>query len=131
MRGRATLVAACLCVSGAASASDLTVPLPDGVNVSQQVTRYQCDSAPASLGLPKTPFAVTYLDAGDNHLAVIDIRGARLIFVRIGAGSNARYVSGSYTWWDAPGGEGTFLAADMPPDLGGMQSTLCQKANSP
>jgi membrane-bound inhibitor of C-type lysozyme len=131
MRGRVILATACLCASGAASASDLTVPFPDGVSISQQAVRYQCDSNPASVGLPNTPFTVTYLDAGDNHLAVIDIHGARVVFVRAGMGTSAHYVSGSYTWWDAPGGEGTFLAVDMPPDLGGMQSTLCQRINSP
>lgn len=131
MRGLAILAAAWLGASGIASASDLTVPLPDQVSVSEQLVRYECDFAPASMGLPKTPFTVTYLDAGDNHLAVIDIRGSRLIFVRAGIGSGARYVNGPYTWWDAPGGQETFLAAEMPPELGGMQSTLCQRAASP
>lgn len=131
MRGLLILTAACLCVGDIASASDLTVPLPSSVSTSEQVMRYECDSDSSSIGLPKSPFPVTYLDAGDNHLAVLEIHGRRLIFVRVGAGSSARYVNGTYTWWDAPGGQGTFLAAELPPDLGGMQSILCQRVASP
>ncbi len=131
MRGLPILAAACLCAGGAASASDLTVPLPRSMSTSEQVVRYQCDSDPSSMGLPKSPFPVTYLDAGENHLAVIEIRKTRLIFVRAGAGSSARYVSGSYSWWDAPGGQETFLAVELPPDLGGMRSILCQRVEPP
>ena len=131
MRGLPILAAACLCIGGMALANDLTVPLPQSLSTSEQVVRYECDSDPSSIGLPKSPFPVTYLDAGENHLAVIEIRGMRLIFVRAGAGSSARYVNGTYSWWDAPGGQGTFLAAELPPDLGGMQSILCRRVDSP
>ena len=131
MRGLPILVAACLCAGGVASASDLTIPLPRSVSTSEQVVRYQCDSDPSSMGLPKSSFPVTYLDAGENHLAVIEIRGMRLIFVRAGAGSSARYVNGLYSWWDAAGGQGTFLAIEFPADLGGMQSILCQRVDPP
>ena len=131
MRGLLILVAACLCVGSIASASDLTVPLPDSLSTSEQVVRYQCDSDPSSMGLPKSPFPVTYLDAGENHLAVIEIRKMPLILVRVGTGTNARYASGFYAWWDAPGGQGTFLAAELPADLGGLQSILCRRVDSP
>ncbi|MBV9748376.1 MAG: MliC family protein [Acetobacteraceae bacterium] len=130
MRGLPILAAVCL-YAGGASASDLTIPLPRSVSTSEQVVLYQCDPDPSNMGLPKSPFPVTYLDAGENHLAVIEIRRMRLIFVRAGVGSSARYVNGLYSWWDAPGGQGTFLAVELPPDLGGMQSILCQRIDSP
>lgn len=131
MRGLPILAASCVCVGGLASANDLTVPLPRSVSTSEQVVRYQCDSDPSRMGLPQSPFPVTYLDAGENHLAVIDIGGMRLILVRAGAGSGGRYVNGLYSWWDAPGGQGTFLTVELPSDLGGMQSILCRRVDPP
>ncbi len=131
MRALPALAAVCLCAGGVASANDLTIPLPESVSTSEQIVRYQCDSDPSSMGLPKSPFPVTYLDAGDNHLAVIDIHRVRLIFVRVGLGSSARYANGIYTWWDAPGNDATFLASELPPDLGGMQSILCRRVDAP
>ena len=122
--------AACVCAGGAAPASDLTVQLPDVPKVATQVVRYQCSSDTAAIGLPKPPFEVTYLTAGDNRLAVIELHGKRLIFVAVGSGTNARYVNGVYSWWDEPG-RGTFLAAELPRDMGGVQSALCQRATSP
>ena len=119
-----------LCAGRIASATDLTVPLPELSGISQQVVRYQCGSDTAQIGLPKTPFPVTYVNAGENHLLIVEIRGTHLIFVGVGSGSAARYVNSIYTWWDAPG-RGTFLAAELPPDLGGMQSVLCQRVASP
>jgi membrane-bound inhibitor of C-type lysozyme len=129
MRAFCITAATCLC-AGAASASDLTVSLPNIPAVTEQVQRYQCGPEAARIGLPTQPFPVTYLDAGDNHLAVIEIRGARLVFVSVGSGSTSRYETGRYTWWDSPG-RGTFLAATLPSDLGGMQSVLCQRVAKP
>jgi membrane-bound inhibitor of C-type lysozyme len=130
MRLLLTAAAAYACAGNAASASDLLVQLPDVPKVATQVVRYQCSSDTAAIGLPKPPFEVTYLTAGDNRLAVIELHGKRLIFVAVGSGASARYVSGVYSWWDEPG-RGTFLAADLPRDIGGMQSALCQRAASP
>ena len=128
---RALLMATIVCLcAGAASASDLTVPLPEVPSVSQQVVRYNCTSDTAKIGLPKPPFAVTYLNAGDNRLAVIVIHDRHLVFVSVGTGTNARYVNGAYSWWDEPG-RGTFLAAELPADMGGMQSAICQRAAAP
>ena len=130
MRPLLMTAAACICVGGVASADDLTVQLPDVQKVATQVIRYQCSSDTAAIGLPKPPFEVTYLTAGDNRLAIIELHGKRLIFVAVGSGGSARYVNGVYSWWDEPG-RGTFFAAELPRDMGGMQSAFCQRATSP
>jgi membrane-bound inhibitor of C-type lysozyme len=124
MRVLPIAAAACL-LAGAAPASTLTLALPEVPSIARDDARYQCDGDPAKLGLAQ-PFPVTYLNAGENHLAVMTIRGVSLVFVGVGAGSNARYVTGRYTWWDEPG-QRTFLAINFPTDLGGLQSILCHR----
>ena len=128
MRVLLTTAIATLCALQAARAGDLTVSLPDVPKVGSQVVRYQCPPSASNTGLPRSPFDVTYLNAGDNRLAVIELHGKKLIFVTVGSGTSTRFVSGPYSWWDEPG-RGTFFAAELPTDMGGIQSALCQRAS--
>lgn len=45
------------------------------------------------------PFAVQYVNAGANTLALLPIDGQERVFVNVVSGSGARYVSGQYVWW--------------------------------
>lgn len=113
MRALSAGVIACLGAAGAASASELTISLPDAPAVSQQIVRYQCGSGASDLGLPSRPFPVLYLNAGENHLAVLEVGGKRLVFANVYAGSGARYASGAYVWWDAAG-RGASFSVEIP-----------------
>lgn len=52
-------------------------------------------------------FHVTYINAGENHLAVIPVGDADRIFVNVIAASGARYVAQELEWW-TKGNEATF-----------------------
>ncbi len=45
------------------------------------------------------PRKVTYVNAAENALAIVDIDGSERIFVNVISGSGARYASGGYVWW--------------------------------
>jgi membrane-bound inhibitor of C-type lysozyme len=94
--------------AGPACAADLTIALPDAPHVSRQIIRYQCGAGAGVLGLPRSPFPVTYLNAGENSLALLPVDGKSLIFVNVFAGSGARYAHGAYIWWDAAGRGASF-----------------------
>lgn len=91
-------------------AEDLSVRLP-GVSVTRIHASFDCGADGVALGLPSGPFTVEYLNAGENHLAVLPILGQALIFSNVISGSGARYAAGRYIWWDA-GERGVTLYAD-------------------
>src|SRR5665213_1245006 len=93
-----------------ALAEDLSVRLP-GVEVTRIHASFECGADGVALGLPSGPFTVEYLNAGENHLAVLPIHGQALVFANVISGSGARYAAGRYIWWDA-GGRGVTLYAD-------------------
>lgn len=111
MRYRAWMVGAMLAAGTGlpAVATDLTVPLP-GVKVTRIQASFDCGTEGVVLGLPSGPFMVEYLNAGENHLAVLPLNGKRLIFANVISGSGARYAAGRYIWWDA-GDRGVTLYA--------------------
>ncbi len=123
---RALIVAAAGLCANAAWASDITISLPGVSPASREIVRYQCDPGASSLGLPETPFPVLYLNAGENHLAVLEVGGKRLIFANVYAGSGARYASGPYVWWDAAG-RGASFSAEIPAE----RSVQCRRTGSP
>ena len=45
------------------------------------------------------PFAVQYVNAGANALALLPIDSEERVFVNVVSGSGARYVAGQYVWW--------------------------------
>jgi membrane-bound inhibitor of C-type lysozyme len=89
---------------------DLSVRLPN-VPVTRIHASFDCGADGVALGLPSGPFTVEYLNAGENHLAVLPLHGQRLIFANVISGSGARYAAGRYIWWDA-GARGVTLYAD-------------------
>jgi membrane-bound inhibitor of C-type lysozyme len=95
---------------GSVVAEDLSVRLP-GVAITRIHASFECGVEGVALGLPSGPFTVEYLNAGDNHLAVLPIHGQALVFANVISGSGARYAAGRYIWWDA-GARGVTLYAD-------------------
>jgi membrane-bound inhibitor of C-type lysozyme len=60
-------------------------------NFERTVVQYHCE------GLD--PFAVTYVNAAPNFLAIVPVDGKNLIFVTVLSGSGAKYAAGEYEWW--------------------------------
>lgn len=82
----------CLALPAAAAvdvAAQLVLSLPG--NFERNVVRYQCE------GLE--PFAVDYINAHPNFLAVLPVGGESLIFASTISASGVRYVSGQHEWW--------------------------------
>jgi membrane-bound inhibitor of C-type lysozyme len=92
-----------------AGAADLTIPLSGPV--SQKKVKLQCDEHAKSLGLPATPFVVTYLNGDGNSLAVLPINGHPLIFSGVISADGSRYAAQRFIWWDV-GSRGIHLYAD-------------------
>lgn len=112
MRWMAAIAGAVLIAGTGVSvpAEDLSVRLP-GVEVTRIHASFECGGDGVALGLPAGPFTVEYLNAGENHLAVLPIHGRALVFANVISGSGARYAAGRYIWWDA-GARGVTLYAD-------------------
>lgn len=109
----ATVIAGIVLIAGTAAsplAEDLSVRLP-GVPITRIHATFECGADGVALGLPSGPFTVQYLNAGENHLAVLPIHGQALVFANVISGSGARYAAGRYIWWDA-GDRGVTLYAD-------------------
>ncbi|MEO6910213.1 MAG: MliC family protein [Edaphobacter sp.] len=110
MRYGVLIAGAMLWAGTSALAESLIVRLP-GVEVTRIRASFACGAEGVALGLPAGPFTVEYLNAGENHLAVLPVHGKRLIFANVIAASGARYAAGRYIWWDA-GGRGVTLYAE-------------------
>ena len=110
MHGKAAIAAILFCAGTLASAENLTVPLP-GTKVQRIRATFSCGAEGVALGLPPHPFTVEYLNAGENHLALVPIHGKRMVFVNVISASGARYAAGQYIWWDA-GSRGVTLSAE-------------------
>lgn len=91
-------------------AEDLSVHLP-GVAVTRIHASFECGAKGVALGLPSGQFTVEYLNAGENHLAVLPVHGQPMVFTNVISGSGARYAAGRYIWWDA-GDRGVTLYAE-------------------
>lgn len=110
---RVAVLAGAMLIAGAATftlAENLTVRLP-GMKVTRIRAHFECGTAGVALGLPSGPFTVEYLNAGENHLAVLPLHGQPLIFTNVISASGARYAAGRYIWWDA-GDRGVTLYAE-------------------
>ncbi|HZY63882.1 MAG TPA: MliC family protein [Edaphobacter sp.] len=110
MLGKAIAAGILLCAGTLVLAENLTLPLP-GIKVQRIQATFSCGAEGVALGLPSHDFTVEYLNAGDNHLALVPIHGKRMIFVNVISGSGARYAAGQYIWWDA-GSRGVSLSAE-------------------
>ena len=110
MRFASVLTGAMLWMSMAALAENLTLQLP-GVQVTRIRATFACGADGVALGLPSGPFTVEYLNAGENHLAVLPVHGTQMVFANVISASGARYAAGRYIWWDA-GDRGVTLYAE-------------------
>jgi membrane-bound inhibitor of C-type lysozyme len=112
MRSMAAIAGAVLMLGTFASgaAENLTLRLP-GVTVTRIHASFECGAEGVAMGLPAGPFTVQYLNAGENHLAVLPVHGQALIFANVISGSGARYAAGRYIWWDA-GARGVTLSVE-------------------
>ena len=79
-----------LCTPAFAGAS-LTIPLETGTEANIITARYSCAGG--------APFAVQYINAGENSLALIPVGGSERVFVATVSASGARYVAGAQEWW--------------------------------
>lgn len=116
-------IAGVVLVAGMATSvigEDLSVRLP-GVSITRIHASFECGADGVALGLPAGPFTVEYLNAGENHLAVLPVHGQALVFANVISGSGARYAAGRYIWWDA-GARGVTLYAD---GIDGHQKAEC------
>ncbi|MDP0928499.1 MliC family protein [Paracoccus onubensis] len=69
----------------------LSIPLPLTEESSVIPTDYDCpDSGKVS---------VSYINAGENSLAILSIDEIERVFVNVISASGARYVAGQYEWW--------------------------------
>ncbi|MBC2884580.1 MliC family protein [Ochrobactrum sp. CM-21-5] len=73
-----------------ASAAELTIELPDDVEVTSNSALYKCGDADVS---------VTYHNAGGVSLAVLELEDETVVASNVISGSGARYAGGVYIWW--------------------------------
>lgn len=109
---------------GVASATDLSIHLPDATAVSRKTVMYRCDASGTKIGVPAGPFQVEYINGGGNSLVVVPISRHALIFASVSSASGVRYTAQQYTWWDAKG------AATLYSDsLTGKLQSSCQRVD--
>jgi membrane-bound inhibitor of C-type lysozyme len=110
MRYAAAIAGAMFLMGMAANAEDLSISLP-GVEITRIHASFECGPEGVALGLPSGPFPVEYINAGENHLAVLPLSGKQQILANVVSASGARYAAGRYIWWDA-GDRGVTLYAE-------------------
>lgn len=110
MRYAAAIAGAMFLMGMAAIAEDLSISLP-GIEVTRIHASFECGPEGVALGLPSGPFPVEYINAGENHLAVLPLSGKQQILANVVSASGARYAAGRYIWWDA-GDRGVTLYAE-------------------
>ena len=69
----------------------LSISLTPSASDSITSQTYLCESG--------VPFAVQYVNARPNALAILSISGEERVFVNVVSASGAKYVSGPYVWW--------------------------------
>lgn len=61
-------------------------------NAERRQVTYQCEGG-------DLPFAVDYINAEPNFLAIVPVEGKQMIFATVLSADGARYVAGPYEWW--------------------------------
>lgn len=69
----------------------LSIPLPLTEESSIVPVEYSCTDGET--------LQVSYVNAGENRLAILPVDGVERVFVNVVSGSGARYVAGEYEWW--------------------------------
>lgn len=70
----------------------LSIPLPVTEESSLIPVEYECET--------NEKIRVTYVNAGENRLAVIPVDGTDMVFANVIAASGARYVAQQFEWWN-------------------------------
>jgi membrane-bound inhibitor of C-type lysozyme len=86
-------------VSGSAPAKD----------TGQKYVSYRCDDEARKLGLPRDSFLVKYVADGRSSVAILPVSKQSVALTRVAAGSGAKYVEGTLTWWEK-GKSGTIVS---------------------
>jgi membrane-bound inhibitor of C-type lysozyme len=79
-----------LVAASPAFATTLTIELPGSAAAESRSFAYDCGGE---------RIAATYVNAGANALAVLEIDGATVVFANVLSGSGARYAGQRYIWW--------------------------------
>lgn len=95
---------------GSATESTVSIALSFSGDAERKLVRYECE------GLQ--PFAVEYLNAAPNFLALMPVGEEIVVMTTVMAASGAKYVAGNFVWW-TKGAEAEFydltLGDDAPP----------------
>ncbi len=80
-------------LSGPALAAETAaqVELSIGGDAEIKTVTYDCEGIPS--------FAVQYINAAPNFLAIIPVQDETYIFTTVLSASGARYASGNFVWW--------------------------------
>ncbi|MBV2142534.1 MliC family protein [Falsochrobactrum sp. TDYN1] len=73
-----------------AAAGEITIALPDDVEVTVNSVLYQCG---------EQNIAATYHNAGDISLVELEMEDQTIVAANVISGSGARYAGGIYIWW--------------------------------
>lgn len=76
--------------ASAAMAGEITIPLSDDVEVTENSVLYKCGDQSIS---------ATYYNAGENSLVQLEMEDNSVIAANVLAGSGAKYAGGVYIWW--------------------------------
>lgn len=77
-------------LAGAASAASIEIPLPEGIEAETVEAAYVCDERNIN---------VTYVNAGDISLALLEFEDKTVVASNVLSASGARYAGGQYIWW--------------------------------
>lgn len=102
----AAALAAILGIGGDLGAASAQVVLALTGDAETRTVRYECEGV-------AEPFAVQYINAAPNFLAIVPVSGGQLVFVNVTAASGARYVASQYEWW-TKGSDVTFADLQQP-----------------
>ena len=102
----AIALATILGVGGDIGATSTQVVLALTGDAQTQTVRYECDGV-------EQPFAVQYINAAPNFLAVVPVGGSEVVFVNVVAASGARYVAAQHEWW-TKGSDASFADLQQP-----------------
>lgn len=71
-------------------AISLSIPVIGGTSVNSSGVTYDCEGREV---------AVSYINAGEVSLAVLNLEGKTVVAANVIAASGARYAGGNYIWW--------------------------------
>lgn len=77
-------------LAGAASAASIEIPLPEGIEAETVEAAYACGERNIN---------VTYINAGDISLALLEFEDKTVVASNVLSASGARYAGGQYIWW--------------------------------